>query len=217
MPCRDQFYLPCLRLNRLEWIRCECVCLVMWWGISVMLRVSGWRLCLFLAAVVLIRSASYSEAAELRTCFTPGEDCTSLIVQQINNAKSSVLVQAYSFTSEPIIAALSHAKQRGVDVRAILDKSNEQERYSAATFLVNHGIAVLIDDKPAIAHNKVMVLDGADVITGSFNFTKAAQERNAENVLIIRQEPQLARAYADNWKRRAAVSRPYDDFREKRR
>ena len=62
-----------------------------------------------------------------------------------------------------------------------------------------------------------MVLDGVDVITGSFNFTKAAQERNAENVLVIKQEPQLAKAYTDNWKRRAAVSRPYDDFRDKRR
>jgi len=162
-------------------------------------------------------SGSVAGAAELRTCFTPGEDCTGLIVQQINNARSSVLVQAYSFTSEPIIAALSQAKQRGLDVRAILDKSNEQDRYSAATFLTNHGIAVLIDDKPAIAHNKVMVLDGVDVITGSFNFTKAAQERNAENVLVIKQEPQLARAYTDNWKRRAAASRPYDDFRDKRR
>ena len=186
-------------------------------GIKVMLRPLIMRLLWVLCVCVGLQVGSASLAAELRTCFTPGEDCTSLIVQQINNAKSSVLVQAYSFTSEPIIKALSQAKQRGVDVRAILDKSNEQERYSAATFLTNHGIAVLIDDKPAIAHNKVMVLDGVDVITGSFNFTKSAQERNAENVLLIKQEPQLAKAYTDNWKRRAAASRPYDDFRDKRR
>lgn len=175
------------------------------------------RLLVVLGVCGVVLSGSAGQATELRSCFTPGEDCTSLIVQQINNAKSSVLVQAYSFTSEPIIAALGQAKQRGVDVRAILDKTNEQERYSAATFLTNHGIAVLIDDKPAIAHNKVMVLDGMDVITGSFNFTKAAQERNAENVLVIKQEPRLAQAYTENWKRRAAASRPYEDFREKRR
>ncbi len=185
--------------------------------IKVMLRLWMVRLLTVFCVCAGVHSGSAVCAAELRTCFTPGEDCTSLIVQQINNAKSSVLVQAYSFTSEPIIAALSQAKKRGVDVRAILDKSNEQERYSAATFLTNHGIAVLIDDKPAIAHNKVMVLDGVDVITGSFNFTKAAQERNAENVLVIKQEPQLAKAYTENWKRRAAASRPYDDFRDKRR
>jgi len=182
-----------------------------------MLRLLIMRLFRVFCVCAGLISGSVAGAAELRTCFTPGEDCTGLIVQQINNARSSVLVQAYSFTSEPIIAALSQAKQRGLDVRAILDKSNEQDRYSAATFLTNHGIAVLIDDKPAIAHNKVMVLDGVDVITGSFNFTKAAQERNAENVLVIKQEPQLARAYTDNWKRRAAASRPYDDFRDKRR
>jgi len=62
-----------------------------------------------------------------------------------------------------------------------------------------------------------MVIDDAHVITGSFNFTKSAQERNAENVLIIRQYPDLARTYAENWRNRAAVSRPYEDFRDKKR
>ena len=99
-----------------------------------MLRPVMMRLLWVLGVCAGLQSGSAVDAAELRTCFTPGEDCTSLIVQQINNAKSSVLVQAYSFTSEPIISALGQAKQRGLDVRAILDKSNEQERYSAATF-----------------------------------------------------------------------------------
>ena len=159
----------------------------------------------------------FSHAAETRSCFTPGQDCTGLIVDQLDHATMRVLVQAYGMTSEPIMQALAQAKRRGVDVRVLLDKTNEQERYSAATFLINQGIAVLIDDKVAIAHNKVMVIDDAHVITGSFNFTKAAQERNAENVLVIRQYPELAQHYADNWRNRAAVSRPYEDFRDKRR
>ena len=165
----------------------------------------------------LISASVAVRAAEITPCFTPGQDCTGLIVEQLDRARVRVLVQAYSMTSEPIMQALAQARRRGVDVRVLLDKSNEQERYTAATFLMNQGVAVLIDDKVAIAHNKVMVIDDVHVITGSFNFTKAAQERNAENVLLIRQSPELAQNYIQNWRNRAAVSRPYDDFREKRR
>lgn len=62
---------------------------------------------------------------------------------------------------------------------------------------------------PAIAHNKVLVIDDATIITGSFNFTRAAQERNAENVLVIHGDREIARRYAENWRSRARVSVPY--------
>ena len=71
----------------------------------------------------------------------------------------------------------------------------------------------MIDFQPAIAHNKVMVIDRRNVITGSFNFTTAAQKRNAENVLIILDDPAIAEAYAANWQRRGDAARPYSDFR----
>ena len=122
-------------------------------------------------------------------------------------------MQAYGFTSAPIIQALAQAKERGVAVEVILDRSNERRRYTGATYLVNHGIQPLIDDKVAIAHNKVLVIDERNVITGSFNFTKAAQFRNAENVLMISDDARLAQAYAENWNRRREVSHPYEDFR----
>ena len=66
---------------------------------------------------------------------------------------------------------------RGSDCRQDLGpgQSKSGSRYSAATYLGNAGIPVWVDTKVAIAHNKVMVIDGATVITGSFNFTAAAQ------------------------------------------
>ena len=72
-----------------------------------------------------------------------------------------------------------------VGVKVILDKRQVTQKYSSATFLKNQKIPLWIDYKPAIAHNKVMIIDADVVITGSFNFTKAAQENNAENLLII--------------------------------
>lgn len=147
-------------------------------------------------------------ATEIEVCFTPGSDCTSQIVQSITEARRTVLVQAYSFTSAPIAKALVSAHKRGVDVQVILDKSQRSERYSSAHFLVHAGIPVWIDEKVAIAHNKVMVIDGTTVVTGSFNFTKAAQERNAENLLVIH-DPDLAAQYTHNWESRRAKSVPY--------
>ena len=136
-----------------------------------------------------------------------------MIVGAIDGAKSELLVQAYGFTSAPIIRAVVRAKERGVNVRVILDKINEQKRYTAATYLKNHGIDPMIDFQPAIAHNKVMVIDRRNVITGSFNFTTAAQKRNAENVLIVLDDPAIAEAYAANWQQRSDAARPYSDFR----
>ncbi|CAE6967510.1 Phospholipase D [Paraburkholderia nemoris] len=131
------------------------------------------------------------------------------MVEEINNARRSLLIQAYSFTSAPIAAAVKNAKERGVDVRVILDKSQVSQRYSSATFLRNAAIPVVIDTRPAIAHNKVMIFDGAAVFTGSFNFTKSAQERNAENGILIRGDEKIVKAYVDNWNERCKVSTPY--------
>lgn len=159
--------------------------------------------------VVLALVGSAPVHADTRVCFTPGEDCAGQIVAELDGAKSTILVQAYSFTSAPIAKALVDAHKRGVDVRVILDKSQRKERYSSLTFLRNAKIPVWIDDRVAIAHNKVMVIDGGTVVTGSFNFTKAAQERNAENVLIIH-DRDLAARYAANWQVRATVSTPVE-------
>jgi phosphatidylserine/phosphatidylglycerophosphate/cardiolipin synthase-like enzyme len=130
--------------------------------------------------------------------FSPGGGATAAICQALSTAKSSILVQAYSFTSAPIAEALVKAHKRGVKVQVILDRSQRTQKYSSATFLVNSGIPTRIDAAHAIAHNKVMIIDNEIVITGSFNFTKAAEEKNAENLLVIRNR-ELAARYADNW------------------
>jgi phosphatidylserine/phosphatidylglycerophosphate/cardiolipin synthase-like enzyme len=141
-------------------------------------------------------------------CFTPGGHYTDAIVQALSDAKRTILVQAYSFTSAPIAKALLDAHKRGVQVQVILDKSQRSEKYSSADFLANQGVSTMIDANHAIAHNKVMIIDGETVLTGSFNFTKAAQESNAENLLILR-DPALAAQYAQNWEAHRQHSQPY--------
>jgi len=140
--------------------------------------------------------------------FSPNGGCTEAIVDEIHAAKASILVQAYSFTSAPIAEAIVAAHKRGVQVEVILDKSQRTEKYSSADFVQHAGIPVRIDSHHAIAHNKVMILDGRVVITGSFNFTKNAEENNAENLLIIR-DARIAEKYAANWHAHAGHSEPY--------
>jgi len=146
--------------------------------------------------------------ASIQAYFSPKGGCTEAVVEAIGRAKAAILVQAYSFTSAPIAKALVDAHKRGVKVEVILDKSQRTEKYSSADFLLHAGIPTRIDEIHAIAHNKVMVIDGQVVITGSFNFTSAAEEHNAENLLIIH-DPGLAAQYAANWQAHAAHSEQY--------
>jgi phosphatidylserine/phosphatidylglycerophosphate/cardiolipin synthase-like enzyme len=140
--------------------------------------------------------------------FSPNGKCTDAIIRELDKAKNTVLVQAFSFTSAPIAKALLNAHKRGLKVEVILDKSQRTDQYSSATFFYNAGIPVKIDAQHAIAHNKIMIIDGETLITGSFNFTKAAEEKNAENLLVLR-DRKLAEKYIKNWQEHERHSDEY--------
>lgn len=146
---------------------------------------------------------------DIACLFSPRGGCTEAVVNEIRRARQQIFVQAYSFTSQPISGALVEAHQRGVQVFIVLDKSQRTEQYSGADFVANAGIPTLIDAAHAIAHNKIMLIDGQTIITGSFNFTKNAEENNAENLLIIRGRPDLYYAYEMNFRHHYEHSQPY--------
>jgi len=141
--------------------------------------------------------------------FSPNGGCTDAIVDEISHAKSELLIQAYSFTSKEIAEAIIKAHKRGIDVEIILDKSNKSAKYSAGDFTAHMGVATYIDSQHAIAHNKIMIIDKEIVITGSFNFSKAAEEKNAENLLILKNK-ELAEIYIDNWYKYKKHSERYE-------
>jgi phosphatidylserine/phosphatidylglycerophosphate/cardiolipin synthase-like enzyme len=146
--------------------------------------------------------------APWEVCFTPGGNCTKAIVTAITEARHSIDVQAYSFTSKPIASALVAAHERGVHVTVILDRSSLREHHASADLLARSGVEVFVDSAHVLAHNKVMVIDHETVITGSFNFTYAAQRDNAENLLILH-DPALAARYLNNWKAHRTHSEAY--------
>ncbi|MGV8056731.1 MAG: phospholipase D family protein [Smithellaceae bacterium] len=170
---------------------------------------------IFIGVLLIFSFSASLSAADLtlnntpaQIYFSPYGGCTEAIVKEISHAKSDIYVQAYSFTSAPIAKALFDAHTRGIKLEVILDKSQKKERYSSVTFLTNNHIPTYIDSKHAIAHNKIMIIDEEIVITGSFNFTKAAEEKNAENLLIL-QNKELAAMYLKNWNKHKDHSDEY--------
>jgi phosphatidylserine/phosphatidylglycerophosphate/cardiolipin synthase-like enzyme len=140
--------------------------------------------------------------------FSPRGGCTDVVVRELKAARREILVQAYSFSSKPIAQALIEAKMRGLKVEILLDKSNEKEEYSDLSLFVQEGLTPWIDGHHAIAHNKVMVIDGRTLITGSFNFTHQAEAENAENLLVIKGHRELVQSYRRNFEAHKAHSQP---------
>jgi phosphatidylserine/phosphatidylglycerophosphate/cardiolipin synthase-like enzyme len=150
----------------------------------------------------------------VQVAFTPWDNAEAMIADGIRRAKHQILVQAFSFTSRTLANALMAAKRRGVDVQVMADREQTfSGEFSRIPDLVQAGIPVVLDVRYQSAHNKVMVIDAgtadAAVVTGSYNWTYAAQNKNAENVLILRDNPDVANAYAANWRRHFADALPY--------
>ncbi len=170
---------------------------------------------LFISAILFLTLVIPSFAIDLtlnntptQVYFSPNGGCTDAIVKELNKATHEILVQAYSFTSREIAKALVDAHKRGVKTEIILDKSNRSKKYSAGAFTAHMGILTYIDSAHSIAHNKIIVIDSDTVITGSFNFTKAAEEHNAENILIVKNKD-LAKQYIENFNRHKGHSEAY--------
>jgi len=159
------------------------------------------------------KTPSTAVAANARAVFTPGDDIAGQIIEAVRNARRQVLVQAYSFTHEGIAKALIDAQRRGVEVKVIADQQDaEKMERGQITRLAAAGIPVWLDGQHQIAHNKIMVIDAgapnAMIITGSFNFTKAAQNKNAENMVFLGGSEKLADDFVRNWQAHLVHSQP---------
>lgn len=138
--------------------------------------------------------------------FSPEGSALQLVLNTIDTAQKSIRLMGYSFTSPEVSRSLIQAKQRGVDVKVVLDwKANNAKGSAGAAamnLLVNAGIPVRTVSQFKIMHDKVIITDGRNVETGSFNFSRAAARSNSENALVIRDYPVLADTYLQHWQSR---------------
>ncbi|BEN96523.1 phospholipase D family protein [Serratia marcescens] len=140
--------------------------------------------------------------------FSPSYSAKTAVLDVINQAQQTLNVEAYSFTDKGIARALLAAKKRGVTVRIIADRKANSDNYTAVTFMSNSGLNVRLNDKYAIFHNKIILADGHTLQTGSYNYSSSADKRNAENVLVVRNQPQLVTVYQQEFERLWLESQP---------
>jgi phosphatidylserine/phosphatidylglycerophosphate/cardiolipin synthase-like enzyme len=147
--------------------------------------------------------------AAIAICFAPEEDCAAFAARAIDNAEHEILVAAYGLTTgSGIVEELVRAKNRGVDVRVIADKTTPCGYASGIDPLAAAGVPIWIDRDVRIAHAKTMVIDGAVTLTGSMNWTRGAAA-NSENLNLV-SSSKIAAAYAAHWRERLAVSVRFD-------
>ena len=140
--------------------------------------------------------------------FSPRGGCTQLILEAIERAQTRIYVYAYAFTSAPIADALIAAQRRGVQVCILVDRRQSKGRGCQIPRLHAHGIPIWLEKVSGLSHNKVMILDHTHLLTGSFNWSAAAEYRNGENLLYIKSKT-LNRHYRIDWHQRMKKSPSY--------
>lgn len=148
------------------------------------------------------------QSNNIEVYFSPNGGALEAISKELDLSNNNIKIQAFSFTNQKIGEALSSAIQREVKIEGVLDPENLRNKNSLLKPLADQGVQFYIDDKHKIAHNKIIIIDDKTVITGSFNFTKSAEESNAENVLIIK-DKKISDQYILNWNKHKQHSTIY--------
>ena len=168
------------------------------------------------SAVIGVPALAKGEAqrAKVEVAFTPGDDIAGLIVRHIDRSKSTVQVQAYLFTDRRIANALLAARKRGVEVEVIGDAAQQQAGgLPHLRALDRAGAHVYLNGTLAASHNKIVIVDGrlpaATVVTGSYNFTQAAQSKNAENVVVLSANRAVTDRFVENFDTHRRQSTPW--------
>lgn len=165
-----------------------------------------------IALTVLLGVSSLCSAEpSVQVGFSPEGSARALVLDTIGGAKHSIQMLAYAFQAPDIMQALVDARNRGVSVRVVIDKRRNQNKTSKAAmdFVTANGIELRTNDHFHLHHDKTIIVDGSTVETGSFNFAKSAESANSENVVVIRDMPDVARQYLAHWQSRWDLGVPY--------
>ncbi len=149
---------------------------------------------------------------ELEIYFAPDIDIQKRLLARINNAKENISFMVYAFTNRKLADALIAAQKRGVVVRGVLDATqNKYQKYSVYNYLKESGVSVVLDNNRYKMHHKVMIIDQKVVVVGSYNFTKKANSKNAENVMVIKRSD-IASRYLQEFEKLYGLGLQYHSY-----
>ncbi len=168
------------------------------------------RTMIFIATISV--AATASAAPVITAGFSPEGSAHKLVLRSINQAQRSVDMMAYEFQAPDVVDALNHAAGRGVRVDVVIDARCNRRNIKALNAIqsaTDHGVHIRIDSHYHIQHDKVMIIDGNTLETGSFNYTTLAENANSENLLVIKNAPDLIRKYEAHFAIRWGLGIPY--------
>ncbi|NVZ69449.1 phospholipase D family protein [Pseudomonas costantinii] len=162
-------------------------------------------------AALLGLSCPSMAAPDIQVGFSPEGSARQLVLDTIGGAQHSIQMLAYAFQATDINQALVDARKRGVNVRVVIDKKRNLGKAStkAMDFVSRNGVELRTSDHFHLQHDKTIIVDGTTVETGSFNYAASAETANSENVLVIRDMPEVARQYVEHWQSRWVLGVPY--------
>ena len=145
-------------------------------------------------ASVVYPKVTLSDGTQIVTHFSPDTDILSSLLREVGSAEKSIHFMAFSFTHDALGSAMRDRFESGIDIQGVFEE-RQISQYSEYEPMKAAGMSVIQDRHKGTMHHKVIVIDAATVITGSYNFSKNAEERNSENLLIIKGNPDIAEAY----------------------
>jgi len=132
--------------------------------------------------------------------FSRTEDTSQLLQYWIGRANETIRLMVMLITQDELADTLIAANSRGIDIDVIIDDEWLFSSGSDYQQILDAGVDIRGDDRGALMHHKVMIIDGYVVMTGSYNWSTSAEDRNDENIIILKSET-LAQSYLEEFNR----------------
>lgn len=143
---------------------------------------------------LLVYPGSCQNLPTIEVLFSPeqGQEILKTLEDAIRNAEERIYILIFSFTLDEIAEALIEKHREGLDVKIIMDKTQAGSQWAVTKKLKKAGIPLLVKagTKGGYMHIKTLIADNA-VLTGSYNYSKNATNRNDENFFIIKDQDVL--------------------------
>lgn len=165
--------------------------------------------CLLFYTFFAVTTSAALRAAEVAVFFSPRGGIAVAISDRLSRAEKTLDIMAYGISEPTITTAVAAAHRRGVSIRLLVDRTQTSPQQSTAPDLSRSGVLLKTDRWEPLMHNKVMIIDRRTVITGSYNFSASAENRNAENLLFIDDE-KIAALFLKNFELHWQHSDPYE-------
>lgn len=155
---------------------------------------------ILLLTTILISQFFLISLAKTEVYFSLSDNPQKEIIKNINQAQAFINIAMYVFTDKEILLPLIDSQKRGVKVRVYLDRSQIESSYSVSCLLVQKGIKVRISTNNYIMHNKFAIIDNRILLTGSYNWTFSANNRNDENLMVI-DDPEIIEIFQNQFEK----------------